>query len=189
MTRAFYGIAFGSLLVLAGSIVVSAQAAGGGAQQPAGFTNLQVWPADTPRAVILNFMNAFNRSLGIECSYCHVQRDGRFDFASDEMRTKRVARKMILFRDSINVELAAIVDKPVTAGPTCVHRATTGCRSPPRSARRSAKRRKPAASPRASRSSRNCARSSTAASNTTSPTTRWLASPTPHSMRSGRMMR
>jgi len=54
---------------------------------------------------------------------------------------------MILFRDSINVELAAIVDKPVTAGPTSVEarpgaptrssarHATTACRFPPRSAR------------------------------------------------------
>ena len=117
MMRAFYGIALGSLLLLTGSIVASAQ---GGSAQPNGFTNLQVWPVDTPRAVVLNFMNAFNRSLGIECNYCHVQRDGKFDFASDEKREKRVARKMILFRDSINVELAAIVDKPVTAGPTSV---------------------------------------------------------------------
>ena len=121
MMRAFYGIALGSLLFLAGSIVVSAQAQGAGtASQPNGFTNLQVWPADTPRAVVLNFMNAFDRSLGVECSYCHVQNNGRFDFASYEKREKRVARKMILFRDSINVELAAIVDKPVTAGPTSV---------------------------------------------------------------------
>ena len=117
MMRAFYRIALGSLLLLTGSIVASAQA---GSAQPNGFTNLQVWPVDTARAVVLNFMNAFNRSLGVECNYCHVQRDGKFDFASDEKREKRVARKMILFRDSINVELAAIVDKPVTAGPTSV---------------------------------------------------------------------
>jgi len=119
MNRASYAIAV-AFVVLVG-VAISAQGQGGGAaQQPNGFTNLQVWPTDTPRAVVLNFMNAFNRSLGIECNYCHVQRDGKFDFASDEKREKRVARKMILFRDSINVELAAIVDKPVTAGPTSV---------------------------------------------------------------------
>ena len=119
MKFASYSIVVASLL-LATSIAISAQGQGAGAGQPNGFTNLQVWPADTPRAVVLNFMNAFNRSLGIECNYCHVQTNGRFDFASDEKREKRVARKMILFRDSINVELAAIVDKPVTAGPTSV---------------------------------------------------------------------
>ena len=117
MMRAFYRIALGSVLLLAGSIVTPAQ---GQSAQANGFTNLQIWPVDTPRAVVLNFMNAFNRSLGVECNYCHVQRDGTFDYASDEKREKRVARRMILFRDSINVELAAIVDKPVTAGPTSV---------------------------------------------------------------------
>ena len=86
MMRAFYGIALGSLLLLTGSIVASAQ---GGSAQSNGFTNLQVWPVDTPRAVVLNFMNAFNRSLGVECNYCHVQPDGTFDFASDEKREKR----------------------------------------------------------------------------------------------------
>src|SRR5262245_46670428 len=117
MMRAFHGIAVSSILLLAGSIVVSTQAQGV-PQQANGFTNLQVWPADTPRAVILNFMNAFDRSLGIECNYCHVERDGKFDFASDDKREKRVARKMILLRDSINVALPAIVEKPVGAGPT-----------------------------------------------------------------------
>jgi len=119
MKRASCAIVLASVL-FAASVALSAQGQGGAAQQPNGFTNLQVWPTDTPRAVILNFMNAFNRSLGIECTYCHVQNNGRFDFASDEKREKRVARKMILLRDSINVQLSAIVDKPVTAGPTSV---------------------------------------------------------------------
>jgi hypothetical protein len=58
-------------------------------------------------------MNAFNESLGVECNYCHVA-----DFASDEKREKRVARQMILLRDSINVMLPAVVGKPAGAGPT-----------------------------------------------------------------------
>jgi ribosomal protein L15 len=118
MKRAFYGIALGSLVLLSGSIALSAQAPAGGAQQPGGFTNLQVWPKDTSRAVIMQFMNAFDDSLGITCDYCHVQRDGKFDFASDDKREKRVARQMILLRDSINVVLPAIVGKPAGAGPT-----------------------------------------------------------------------
>jgi hypothetical protein len=122
MMRAFYGIVVGTLLSLTGSIVVSAQAQGGAApQQPGGFTNLQVWPKDTSRAVIMQFMNAFGDSLGITCDYCHVQRDGKFDFASDDKREKRVARQMILLRDSINVVLPAIVGKPAGAGPTSVN--------------------------------------------------------------------
>jgi tetratricopeptide (TPR) repeat protein len=118
MQRAFNGIALGCLLLLSGSIAVSAQAPAAGAQQPGGFTNLQVWPKDTSRAVIMQFMNAFGDSLGITCDYCHVQRDGKFDYASDDKREKRVARQMILLRDSINVVLPAIVGKPAGAGPT-----------------------------------------------------------------------
>ena len=118
MTRVFSGIALGCLLFLSGAIVLSAQQPGNPAQQPGGFTNLQVWPKDTSRAVIMQFMNAFDDSLGITCDYCHVQRDGKFDFASDDKREKRVARQMILLRDSINVVLPAIVGKPAGAGPT-----------------------------------------------------------------------
>lgn len=84
-----------------------------GAQSPAPMKNLQVWPKDTPREQVLQTMRAFNESLGVECNYCHVA-----DFASDEKREKRVARQMILLRDSINVMLAAVVDKPAGAGPT-----------------------------------------------------------------------
>ncbi len=83
-------------------------------------TNLQVWPKDTPRAQVIQTMNAFNDSLGVECTYCHVQQGsgGRIDFASDEKREKRVARQMILLRDSINVMMPAVVGKPAGAGPT-----------------------------------------------------------------------
>ena len=77
-------------------------------------TNLQVWPKDTPRAQVIQTMNAFNDSLGVECNYCHVAGD----FASDAKREKQVARQMILLRDSINVMLAAVVGKPAGAGPT-----------------------------------------------------------------------
>jgi tetratricopeptide (TPR) repeat protein len=77
-------------------------------------TNLQVWPKDASPAQVLQTMEAFNESLGVECSYCHV--DG--NYASDAKREKRVARQMILLRDSINVMLAAFVGKPAGAGPT-----------------------------------------------------------------------
>jgi hypothetical protein len=60
----------------------------------------------------------FNESLGVQCNYGHIERDGRFDFGSDDKREKRVARQMILLRDSMNVVLPAIVGKPAGAGPT-----------------------------------------------------------------------
>src|SRR5919106_4079993 len=108
--------AFGIVLLLI--VPVMAQSPGGGGQQ-APITNLQVWPKDAPRAQVIQTMQAFNESLGVQCTYCHVQEaGGRVDFASDEKREKRVARQMILLRDSINVMMAAIVEKPAGAGPT-----------------------------------------------------------------------
>ncbi|MSO84210.1 MAG: c-type cytochrome [Acidobacteria bacterium] len=120
MKRMSYGIALG-ILLLAGMPASTQTPTGGGQQAPPAFTNLQVWPKDTSRAVIMQFMNAFDDSLGVTCNYCHVEPGGRFDFASDEKREKRVARQMILLRDSINVVLPAIVGKPAGAGPTSVN--------------------------------------------------------------------
>ena len=117
MKRASYGIALG-IVLLAGLLASAQTPAGGGQQAPPPMTNLQVWPKDTSRAVVLQFMNAFDDSLGVQCNYCHVEQGGRLDFASDEKREKKVARQMILLRDSINVVLPAIVGKPAGAGPT-----------------------------------------------------------------------
>jgi hypothetical protein len=117
MRRVTLGI--GALGIL--TLIAAAAAAQTPAGQPAPppMTNLQVWPKDTPRAQVLQTMQAFNESLGVGCAYCHVQdAGGRFDFATDDKREKRVARQMILLRDSINVMMGAIVDKPAGAGPT-----------------------------------------------------------------------
>jgi tetratricopeptide (TPR) repeat protein len=107
------------IVLLTGSLALGQQPASGGQAAPPPMTNLQVWPKDTPRAQVIQTMNAFNESLGVQCNYCHVQdAAGRNDFASDEKREKRVARQMILLRDSINVMLPAVVGKPAGAGPT-----------------------------------------------------------------------
>ena len=114
MKRVSCGLALGMVFLVGWR--ASAQAPAGSGQQA--MTNLQVWPKDTSPAVVLQFMNAFDDSLGVQCNYCHVEQGGRFDYASDEKREKRVARQMILLRDSINVVLPAIVGKPAGAGPT-----------------------------------------------------------------------
>ena len=44
----------------------SAQAPAGSGQQAPAMTNLQVWPKDTSPAVVLQFMNAFDDSLGVQ---------------------------------------------------------------------------------------------------------------------------
>jgi hypothetical protein len=116
MTRVAH-LAGALLFVVVAAAAALAQARGGG-EPP--MTNLQVFAKDTPRAQVLQTMNAFNESLGVRCNYCHVQdgASGRFDYASDEKREKRVARQMVLLRDSINVMMPAVVGKPAGAGPT-----------------------------------------------------------------------
>ncbi len=113
MKRALRSIgALGIVLLIGVSALAQSPAGGGEAISP--MTNLQVWPKDASPAQVLQTMEAFNESLGVECNYCHV--DG--NYASDAKREKRVARQMILLRDSINVMLAAFVGKPAGAGPT-----------------------------------------------------------------------
>jgi hypothetical protein len=113
MSRLSRGMGALGVVVLLGVPAVG-QSQGGAQQAPPPMTNLQVWPKDAPRAQVIQTMQAFNESLGVECSYCHVPND----FASDEKREKRIARQMILLRDAINVMMGAIVEKPAGAGPT-----------------------------------------------------------------------
>jgi hypothetical protein len=118
MKRVSFAVgALASLLVLGVTAITASQA--GGQQPAAPMTNLQVFPKDASWASVVQTMNAFNESLGVECTYCHVTgAGGRVDWASDEKREKRVARQMILLRDSINVMMPAVVGKPAGAGPT-----------------------------------------------------------------------
>ncbi len=86
-------------------------------------TNLQVWPTDTSRAVVLQFMNAFNDSLGVQCNHCHVE--DMAQRASDENPKKDIARKMIKMTMDINatylagVGTAALPDQPKVTCYTC----------------------------------------------------------------------
>ena len=104
------------ILILTGSPAPAQPPAGGPPVPP--MTNLQVFSKDLAPAQVLQTMQAFSDSLGVQCNYCHVQEGGRIDFASDAKREKRVARQMILMRDSINVMLAGVVGKPAGPGPT-----------------------------------------------------------------------
>ena len=100
-------------LVLFAASLAAAQGPTGGAQAEEPMTNIQVFPKGSTRAQVVQTMNAFNESLGVKCDYCHVLEGpgGRNDFASDEKRTKRVARQMFLFRDQINAMLPIVVQK------------------------------------------------------------------------------
>jgi tetratricopeptide (TPR) repeat protein len=77
-------------------------------------TNLLVFPKDTPREQVLAAMQQFTQALGVQCNYCHVAegRGGRNDFASDEKRTKKAARGMMLLARDINTKVPFAVNKP-----------------------------------------------------------------------------
>ena len=109
------GLALGTVLLTASAARAQTPAAAAGGQPPAQppMTNLQIIPKDTPRAQVVQTMQAIAASLGVPCNYCHVQegRGGRNDFATDEKPTKKAARGMILLTREINDKLPAALNK------------------------------------------------------------------------------
>ena len=109
------------------------------AQIPARFENLQVFPKDVPRDTLIAAMRSFAGSLGVRCSFCHVEREGppppmtagmtpgpNLDFASDNKDHKKIARIMMRMVDSINTAyLPKIPNRdvpPTTVGCMTCHR-------------------------------------------------------------------
>ena len=92
------------------------------AQIPQRFENLQVLPRDIPRDTLIAVMRGFTASLGVRCTYCHLEREGggggglNLNFASDSLANKRKARWMLHMTDSINTRLASLParDNPPT---------------------------------------------------------------------------
>ena len=84
------------------------------AQPP--MTNLLVIPKDTPRPQVVQMMQQIAAALGVQCNYCHVMegRGGRNDMASDEKRTKKAARGMMMLTRDINSKVSVVVGKPAT---------------------------------------------------------------------------
>lgn len=85
-----------------------------GAQEPP--TNLQVLPADLPRAQLTQIMRGFTAALGVRCSTCHVGEEGQplstYDFASDDKAMKVKARAMLRMSMEINdTHLAGMPDR------------------------------------------------------------------------------
>jgi tetratricopeptide (TPR) repeat protein len=121
--RVARGIGPLGLILLNSSLALAQTPAPGAGQRGAGptpppMTNLQIIPKDTSREQVIQVMQAFTQSLGVQCNYCHVQegRGGRNDFASDEKQTKKTARQMMVFARAINEKLPTVVSK--TAGET-----------------------------------------------------------------------
>lgn len=71
-------------------------------------TNLQVLPGDISYQELMMVMGDFSQALGVGCEHCHLQTDkaeAQFDYVSDQMETKLVAREMISMTQVINDEL------------------------------------------------------------------------------------
>jgi hypothetical protein len=80
-----------SLLLSASAPVAVAQLKKG---NPPPITNLQLLkPVD-----IQGQMSAFNRSLGVDCAYCHMPAD----YATDDNPNKGISRRMIVLTREIN---------------------------------------------------------------------------------------
>ena len=101
---------------------------------PDSFTNLKVLPKHIEPRTLLGTMRGFAIGLGVRCAYCHVGREGApldsLNFASDDKRTKRVARVMLEMVMHVNDEhLAEVPDRPT---PHIVVRCATCHRGLPR---------------------------------------------------------
>jgi len=55
-----------------------------------------------PESQLIQVMNYMGSSLGEKCTYCHVNKDGKWDFVSDEKPEKGTAREMIKMVQGIN---------------------------------------------------------------------------------------
>jgi len=99
---------------------------------PDSLVNTRVFARNTPVPQVVGVMRNFTAELGVRCQYCHVGEEGlaleRFDFATDEKRTKLVAREMMRMMQEVNRRLDSL---PGRASPglqvTCAtcHRGTT----------------------------------------------------------------
>jgi outer membrane lipoprotein-sorting protein len=67
------------------------------------YKNIKVFKG-VPASQIIPAMHFIAASLGVRCTFCHVMQGHppRFDFAKDDKRPKRTARKMVLMMRSIN---------------------------------------------------------------------------------------
>jgi hypothetical protein len=63
--------------------------------------NIQVLTG-LPQSQLIPVMNYIGSSLGVKCTYCHVNKDGKWDFVADVKPEKGTAREMIKMVQGIN---------------------------------------------------------------------------------------
>jgi hypothetical protein len=93
-----------TLCLIACPISLSSQVAG--RFPPESLVNTRVLPRSMPVLQVVGIMRNFSFDLGVRCQFCHVGEEGmpleRFDFATDDKRTKLVARQMMRMVEEIN---------------------------------------------------------------------------------------
>jgi len=55
-----------------------------------------------PKSQLIPVMNFMSSSLGVRCTYCHVNKDDKWDFVTDEKPEKNTAREMIKMVLAVN---------------------------------------------------------------------------------------
>jgi photosynthetic reaction center cytochrome c subunit len=100
-------------------VAVTAGAQPPGKWPPDSLVNTKVIPHSTPTMQVSGQMRNIAFGLGVGCTFCHVGSDtaelAQIDFASDQKRTKLVARQMMLMVQEINRRLDTIPGKPSPA--------------------------------------------------------------------------
>ena len=90
---------------------------------PDSLTNTKVIPRNTPPIQVVGTMRNFAVDLGVRCQFCHVGQEGQplqqFDFATDEKRTKLVARQMMLMVQEINRRIDSLPGHTQGLAVTC----------------------------------------------------------------------
>lgn len=120
------------LRVILGSVAAMSISSPAAAQMqiPDKFENLQVLPKDIHRDTLVQIMRGFTMSLGVRCTYCHVEKTvpggapatgaggpPQFDFHKDDRDNKLKTRAMMRMVDSINTRFLASLpnrDRPPT---------------------------------------------------------------------------
>ena len=100
------------VLVFVMAHALSAQA---GRFPPDSLVNLRVIPRGTSVPQVIGMMRDFATNLGVRCQFCHVGEGNalaQFDFASDQKRTKGVARQMMLMVQEINRRIDTLPNRP-----------------------------------------------------------------------------
>jgi hypothetical protein len=105
------------LAIVVSTLPLTAQAPG--KWPPDSLINTQVYPKGTPVTQVIGAMRNFSFGLDVRCQFCHVGREDQpltqFDFASDEKRTKVIARQMLRMMQDINRRLDSLPQRGTPA--------------------------------------------------------------------------